>query len=202
MVDVEPELPTSLAPYPIGWYSVGFSEEFPRGAVVTRKLGGKEVLVARTASGTVTAMGPICPHLGALRRLRQRRRAGLRDLEEQAIRTPACARRGRRPDHQVPALGRAVLPGARGAPGSPRRGPRRVGRFVLTGPCRSCSGSWREVARAAHSSESTNCTVMGTPLKGPASAGMRFSSKIAFVTSTLILSLTAWSLATAASSGM
>jgi nitrite reductase/ring-hydroxylating ferredoxin subunit len=65
MVEVEPELPTTLAPYPVGWYSVGFSEEFPRGAVVTRRLGGKEVLVARTASGAVTAMDPICPHLGA-----------------------------------------------------------------------------------------------------------------------------------------
>ncbi len=60
----EPEQ-TELPPFPVGWYGLGFSEEFPRGSLSTRKLGGREVLVARTASGALSLMDPICPHLGA-----------------------------------------------------------------------------------------------------------------------------------------
>lgn len=62
---VAPGQPTRLPPFPRGWYAVGFSEEFPPGAVVTRKLAGKEVVLYRTQSGAINAVDPICPHLGA-----------------------------------------------------------------------------------------------------------------------------------------
>ena len=54
-----------LPPYPRGWYAVGFSDEFRKGSVETRRLAGRELLVFRTESGAVAAMDPICPHLGA-----------------------------------------------------------------------------------------------------------------------------------------
>ena len=56
---------TRLPPFPLGWYAVGFSSEFARGTVQTRTLGGRELLIARTESGRLSAMDPICPHLGA-----------------------------------------------------------------------------------------------------------------------------------------
>lgn len=62
---VQPGQATRLPPFPKGWYAVGFSEEFPRGAVETRELGGRELLVFRTEGGAISAMDPVCPHLGA-----------------------------------------------------------------------------------------------------------------------------------------
>lgn len=56
---------TTLYPYPEGWYSLGFSTDFPKGQVVTRKFVGKEVVVWRTASGKIAVSDPFCPHLGA-----------------------------------------------------------------------------------------------------------------------------------------
>jgi len=54
-----------LRPFPHGWYSVGFSSEVAVGAVVTRKLAGREVVLFRTASGELHVMDPVCPHNGA-----------------------------------------------------------------------------------------------------------------------------------------
>ncbi len=54
-----------LPPFPKGWYSVGFSDEFPRGSVTTRRLGGREVVLFRTEDGALGAVDPVCPHLGA-----------------------------------------------------------------------------------------------------------------------------------------
>ncbi|NUO48345.1 MAG: Rieske (2Fe-2S) protein [Polyangiaceae bacterium] len=54
-----------LPPFPKGWYSIGFSDELPPGSVTTHKLAGRELVVFRTESGELSAVDPICPHLGA-----------------------------------------------------------------------------------------------------------------------------------------
>jgi nitrite reductase/ring-hydroxylating ferredoxin subunit len=50
---------------PAGWYAVAFSSELARGAVLTRRFVGSEVVVYRTASGRAVVTRPFCPHLGA-----------------------------------------------------------------------------------------------------------------------------------------
>ncbi|MEW9551202.1 Rieske 2Fe-2S domain-containing protein [Nonomuraea sp. NPDC050783] len=52
-------------PTPAGWFCVGFSDEVPAGAVVTRPLGGQDVVLYRTRDGLLRAIRPYCPHLGA-----------------------------------------------------------------------------------------------------------------------------------------
>jgi cholesterol 7-desaturase len=54
-----------LRPFPNGWYCVGFSNEFPTGEVRTRRLAGREVVLFRTECGTLHAIDPVCPHMGA-----------------------------------------------------------------------------------------------------------------------------------------
>ncbi len=54
-----------LPPFPKGWYSIGFSEDFAVGSVTTRKLAGREIVAFRTEGGTLSVVDPICPHLGA-----------------------------------------------------------------------------------------------------------------------------------------
>lgn len=49
----------------VGWYRVAAVGELPPGAVLTRRLFGRDVVLFRTASGTPHASEPICPHLGA-----------------------------------------------------------------------------------------------------------------------------------------
>jgi phenylpropionate dioxygenase-like ring-hydroxylating dioxygenase large terminal subunit len=52
-------------PYPNGWFAVAFAEELSPGRVLRRRLMGEDVVVYRTRSGVVRAVGPYCPHLGA-----------------------------------------------------------------------------------------------------------------------------------------
>ncbi|MFD4640183.1 Rieske 2Fe-2S domain-containing protein [Lentzea sp. NPDC058436] len=52
-------------PYPNGWFAVCLSAELRPGTVLRRRLMGEEVVVYRTASGVVRAVGAYCPHLGA-----------------------------------------------------------------------------------------------------------------------------------------
>lgn len=54
-----------VLPDPVGWFWLAFSPELPRGAVLTRQLAGREVVLYRTHGGTLRAVGPYCPHLGA-----------------------------------------------------------------------------------------------------------------------------------------
>jgi phenylpropionate dioxygenase-like ring-hydroxylating dioxygenase large terminal subunit len=54
-----------FAPYPTGWFAIGFDSDFPAGAVVTRRYFGREIVVHRTESGLLRASEPHCPHLGA-----------------------------------------------------------------------------------------------------------------------------------------
>lgn len=50
---------------PSGWFDVARSDELPRGAVITRRLAGKEIVLFRTESGVARAVSPYCPHMGA-----------------------------------------------------------------------------------------------------------------------------------------
>jgi nitrite reductase/ring-hydroxylating ferredoxin subunit len=52
-------------PVPSGWFAIAFSGELPPGAVVTRTVGGRELVVWRGRDGVVSAVDPTCPHLGA-----------------------------------------------------------------------------------------------------------------------------------------
>ncbi|MBO1413385.1 Rieske 2Fe-2S domain-containing protein [Streptomyces sp. FH025] len=57
--------PSAPLPYPEGWFCLGFGHEVGPGRVVTRRLTGEDVVLARGASGTLRALRPHCPHLGA-----------------------------------------------------------------------------------------------------------------------------------------
>jgi nitrite reductase/ring-hydroxylating ferredoxin subunit len=50
---------------PSGWYDLARSSELPPGAVITRRLAGKDVVLYRTAGGQACATDPYCPHMGA-----------------------------------------------------------------------------------------------------------------------------------------
>ena len=54
-----------VLPYPDGWFALAFSAELGPSAVLTRRLQGEDVVLYRTADGTVQAVRPYCPHLGA-----------------------------------------------------------------------------------------------------------------------------------------
>jgi cholesterol 7-desaturase len=57
--------PSAPLPYPDGWFCVGFGHEIGAGEVLTRRFSGEDVVLARGASGTLRALRPHCPHLGA-----------------------------------------------------------------------------------------------------------------------------------------
>ncbi len=59
------ELCAPRPPFPEGWYRVAAASEVPAGAVVIRKLAGRELVLFRSRSGELAAVGPYCPHLGA-----------------------------------------------------------------------------------------------------------------------------------------
>ncbi|MET8976586.1 Rieske 2Fe-2S domain-containing protein [Streptomyces sp. NPDC004539] len=52
-------------PLPDGWFCVGLGHEIRPGALLTRRLGEEDVVLARGASGVLRALRPHCPHLGA-----------------------------------------------------------------------------------------------------------------------------------------
>lgn len=54
-----------LAPFPRGWFCVGWSHELAQGQVLSRRLAGEEIVVFRTQSGRCVAMDAWCPHMGA-----------------------------------------------------------------------------------------------------------------------------------------
>lgn len=55
----------NLPPYPTSWYAVAFSDELATGAVVSRTLAGREIVLFRGESGTLGVLDAHCPHLGA-----------------------------------------------------------------------------------------------------------------------------------------
>jgi nitrite reductase/ring-hydroxylating ferredoxin subunit len=56
---------TQLQPFPDGWYHVARSDEIRAGAIVSRKLAGRELAIYRTERGRAVATDGHCPHLGA-----------------------------------------------------------------------------------------------------------------------------------------
>ncbi|CAD5991328.1 Phenylpropionate dioxygenase and related ring-hydroxylating dioxygenases, large terminal subunit [Streptomyces sp. KY70] len=52
-------------PYPSGWAALAFSDELRPGSVLTRPLAGSDVVLYRLGSGSLRAVRPYCPHLGA-----------------------------------------------------------------------------------------------------------------------------------------
>src|SRR4029078_5385445 len=50
---------------PWGWFAVGFSHELPRRGVLTRRLAGEELVLWRSADGSLGATSSTRPHLGA-----------------------------------------------------------------------------------------------------------------------------------------
>ncbi len=50
---------------PSGWFALASSRELARGAVLTRRLAGRDVVLFRTEAGQAHATEPYCPHMGA-----------------------------------------------------------------------------------------------------------------------------------------
>jgi 3-ketosteroid 9alpha-monooxygenase subunit A len=50
---------------PEGWFQIGWSNDFPAGAVVARKFLGEDIVVFRTEQGTLNALDAYCGHMGA-----------------------------------------------------------------------------------------------------------------------------------------
>jgi phenylpropionate dioxygenase-like ring-hydroxylating dioxygenase large terminal subunit len=53
------------AHFPSGWFVLARSKEVPRGAVLTRRLAGEDVVLFRTETGVLSALAPYCAHMGA-----------------------------------------------------------------------------------------------------------------------------------------
>ncbi|GAA2258271.1 Rieske 2Fe-2S domain-containing protein [Streptomyces amakusaensis] len=54
-----------VLPYPNGWFCVGTAAEWRPKTVLTKPFMGQEIVVYRTERGTLRAVRPHCPHLGA-----------------------------------------------------------------------------------------------------------------------------------------
>lgn len=51
--------------FPSGWYVLAHARELRRGAVITRRLASRDVVLFRGESGASAALDAICPHMGA-----------------------------------------------------------------------------------------------------------------------------------------
>ncbi|WP_078869006.1 Rieske 2Fe-2S domain-containing protein [Streptomyces sp. NRRL B-1347] len=56
---------TEFTGHPRTWYVAGFSRDLRPGEIANNTLAGKAVTLYRTASGSVQAIDPTCPHQGA-----------------------------------------------------------------------------------------------------------------------------------------
>jgi 3-ketosteroid 9alpha-monooxygenase subunit A len=59
---------SSVAPNmmkPEGWFQIGWSTDFPSGAVVAHTFFGNDIVVFRTEQGTLRALDAYCGHMGA-----------------------------------------------------------------------------------------------------------------------------------------
>jgi nitrite reductase/ring-hydroxylating ferredoxin subunit len=54
-----------LPPFPHGWFALGFSEELAKGALLTRRAFGEELVLFRGEDGVPAIVEAYCPHLGA-----------------------------------------------------------------------------------------------------------------------------------------
>lgn len=57
--------PSTLPPYPNGWYAVAFSDEIVPGQIRSQTFCGRDIVLYRTVGGAPVVMGAHCPHLGA-----------------------------------------------------------------------------------------------------------------------------------------
>ena len=53
------------ANFPSGWFMLSLSRDLKRGALRTRRLAGRDVVLFRTETGEAAAVDPHCPHMGA-----------------------------------------------------------------------------------------------------------------------------------------
>lgn len=60
-----PAAPDALPGWPAGWYAVARTRDMARGAVVTRDIGGRALVLFRTRGGAFGALDAHCPHMGA-----------------------------------------------------------------------------------------------------------------------------------------
>ncbi|BBX04713.1 Rieske 2Fe-2S domain-containing protein [Mycolicibacterium moriokaense] len=51
--------------FPSGWFQIGWSADFAPGEVRSARYFGKDLVIARTESGTASVFDAYCPHLGA-----------------------------------------------------------------------------------------------------------------------------------------
>ncbi len=59
------EKPKLLPHFPNGWYSLCLARDLQPGEMKTLPFAGEEIVLFRTQSGAISAMGAYCPHLGA-----------------------------------------------------------------------------------------------------------------------------------------
>jgi nitrite reductase/ring-hydroxylating ferredoxin subunit len=59
------ELYEGVPAYPEGWYHLAMSADLPAGAVIPRRVCGRDVVAFRTAAGALGVLDAHCPHLGA-----------------------------------------------------------------------------------------------------------------------------------------
>lgn len=52
-------------PDPNGWFGLAFSDQVKPGTVYTSQFMGKDIVLYRTRAGTLRAVNPYCPHMGA-----------------------------------------------------------------------------------------------------------------------------------------
>jgi nitrite reductase/ring-hydroxylating ferredoxin subunit len=65
MAFVGGDLAEGVPAYPEGWFHLGMAAELPRGAVLARRVCGREVVAFRTEAGALGVLDAHCPHLGA-----------------------------------------------------------------------------------------------------------------------------------------
>ncbi len=53
-----------LKPFPNGWYVVAHSTEIKESQIITKRFGGKDILLFRTENGKLAITEPYCPHMG------------------------------------------------------------------------------------------------------------------------------------------
>lgn len=57
--------PSSLPPFPNGWYVAAFSHELKPGQIISKQLLGRDVVLYRTQAGESALIDAYCPHMGA-----------------------------------------------------------------------------------------------------------------------------------------
>ena len=51
--------------FPDGWYTLAFTDELARGSILTREIGGQQIVIFRTETGEAVCLDAYCPHMGS-----------------------------------------------------------------------------------------------------------------------------------------